>query len=430
MFPKINNKSLLDCTEEDLQTLIDNPDYRENEYIDYKKTFTHLDLYNAKKEIIEAKKAELKSDVCSFANAEGGYLIFGISDEKGYAKEIVGVLIDNDNTDQFELNIRNILNFILPKSPYIKFHFIKLINGKYVVILFIKHDNFAPYTQILDQKGYVMSTRSGNGKRLMTYAEVKNMFNQSFELEKDILIYRNERISHFSNSVDTIGKQVKRFFLFHIIPETFMDSSYTHNIFMLENNKVFQSYHIFEAFCSTSRYTPCIEGLRCFGDTQYHNKHECIIYNNGIVECYAALDNYLYPDFSPRSVPTNVHDEHLFVEKNDIWDKIEKVIDAYRRSFVKLYSDERFFFCITICGAEGIISEKNDHGIGYISRIDRNRLLCAPMVCTNIEDEELFEKSKKALHIEYFLSLGVKYNNELNQLIHEVYNNDTDIKTE
>lgn len=52
------------------------------------------------------------------------------------------------------------------------------------------------------------------------------------------------------------------------------------------------------------------------------------------------------------------------------------------------------------------------------------------MVCTNIEDEELFEKSKKALHIEYFLSLGVKYNNELNQLIHEVYNNDTDIKTE
>lgn len=37
MFPKINNKSLLDCTEEDLQTLIDNTDYRENEYIDYKK---------------------------------------------------------------------------------------------------------------------------------------------------------------------------------------------------------------------------------------------------------------------------------------------------------------------------------------------------------------------------------------------------------
>ena len=50
MFPKINNKSLLDCTEEDLQTLIDNPDYRENEYIDYKKTFTHLDLLLIDKE--------------------------------------------------------------------------------------------------------------------------------------------------------------------------------------------------------------------------------------------------------------------------------------------------------------------------------------------------------------------------------------------
>ena len=82
MFPKINNKSLLDCTEEDLQILIDNPDFRENEYLDYKKAFAHLELQNERKNVIEAKKAELKSDICSFANAEGGYLIYGISDEK------------------------------------------------------------------------------------------------------------------------------------------------------------------------------------------------------------------------------------------------------------------------------------------------------------------------------------------------------------
>ena len=115
MFPKINNKSLLDCTEEDLQILIDNPDFRENEYLDYKKAFAHLELQNERKNVIEAKKAELKSDICSFANAEGGYLIYGISDEKGCAKEIVGIQIENDNTDQFELKIRNILNTIIPE---------------------------------------------------------------------------------------------------------------------------------------------------------------------------------------------------------------------------------------------------------------------------------------------------------------------------
>jgi len=31
MFPLINGKSLLDCTETDLQQLLGNPDYREND---------------------------------------------------------------------------------------------------------------------------------------------------------------------------------------------------------------------------------------------------------------------------------------------------------------------------------------------------------------------------------------------------------------
>lgn len=43
MLPKINGKSFLECTEEDLKGLIDNEAYREDEYIDYKKTFSFLE---------------------------------------------------------------------------------------------------------------------------------------------------------------------------------------------------------------------------------------------------------------------------------------------------------------------------------------------------------------------------------------------------
>ena len=91
MLPKINNKSFLECTAEDLQVLIDNPDFRENEYIDYKKNFAFLEFPKDKKELIANKILEFKNDICSFANAEGGYLVFGISDENGCAKEIVGI---------------------------------------------------------------------------------------------------------------------------------------------------------------------------------------------------------------------------------------------------------------------------------------------------------------------------------------------------
>lgn len=350
MFPKINNKTLLDITEEDLQILIDNPDFRENEYLDYKKAFAHLELQNENKHVIDSKRAELKSDVCSFANAEGGYLVYGISDKNGCANEIIGVQIDNDNTDKFELNIRNILNTIIPKSPYIKFHFIKLVNGKFVVVIYIKHDNFAPYTQVIDDKGYIMYKRSGNGKRLMTFTEVKNMFNQSLELDKEINKYRNERVNYYmSEYTSGEAESQNKFLLLHIIPETFLDSSYNKNFFILEKNKEFGSYPIFEAFCGTHRSVPCADGLRGCGDTICYDGNECVINNNGVVECFAMLNNFLY------SVASN-DDERL--DHNEFWNTIEKVLDEYRRCFVKLCADERVFFCITICGAKGVIGKK------------------------------------------------------------------------
>lgn len=424
MFPKINNKSLLDCTEEDLQILIDNPDFRENEYLDYKENFAYLEIPKENKRVIDAKKADLKSDVCAFANSEGGYIVYGISDENGCAKETVGIQIENDNTDKFELDIRNVLNTIVPKSPYIIFHFVKLNTGKFVVVMFIKHDSFAPYTHIVDNKGYIMYKRSGNENRIMTYTELKNMFNHSLELDKEIIKFRNERVNFYNATEDIlrVDESQNRFILLHIIPETFLDSSYNRNVFMLEKNHEFSSYPIFEAFCSTNRSVPCVDGLRCCGTTPSYSRYECRINNNGIVECFTPLSNYLY-SISPN--------DDIRLDHNELWKSIEKVLDAYRSSIMNINTDERVFWCITICGAKGVIGEKRDYGIGYIGNIDRNLLLCSPTVCEHLEDDQAFDIAKKNLHIEFLLSLGVKYNKMLNQLIDEVYektNVDTDTR--
>lgn len=44
MLPKINGKSFLECTEDDLKNLIDNPDFRESEYIDYYKNYPEFQI--------------------------------------------------------------------------------------------------------------------------------------------------------------------------------------------------------------------------------------------------------------------------------------------------------------------------------------------------------------------------------------------------
>ena len=40
MLPTINGKEIIDCSLTDIQVIIDNPDYAENEYLDYKKAFS------------------------------------------------------------------------------------------------------------------------------------------------------------------------------------------------------------------------------------------------------------------------------------------------------------------------------------------------------------------------------------------------------
>ena len=412
MLPKINNKSFLKCNHLDLSVLIDNPDYRENEYIDYKKTFAFLEMPKGKER--NAKISEFKSDVCSFANSEGGYLIFGISDENGCAKEIIGVEIPNNNTDKYELDLRNKLNGIYPKTPYLKFHFVRLQNEKYVIVIFVQHDNLVPYTYIEDENNYRMYKRSGNGKQTMTYTELKNMFNQSLSLDSEIYKYRTERIQYYRNHEDSEGSTNLRFLLLHIIPETFIDSSYNQNMFVLESIRKISFYQLFDTFCGTTRSIPCVSGLRCWGQYGSYCGCECIVNNNGVVECFMPLDHYIDDDFYDRNKSL------LF--KKDVWNRIVSMYNAYCNTFKDMNTGERFFVCISIIGCKGVISEFEDCGIGYIGKIDRNVIISQPVVCEKIDDAENSSVLLDKMHIEFLSSIGVKNNRELHDLIDKVYN--------
>lgn len=229
---QINGKTLLECNEDDIQLLIDDPTYRENEYIDYKENFAFLEIDD--KKVKDTKKVEFRNDVCSFANAEGGYLIYGVREEQGSVSEIIGMTIPQSDTDKFELDRRNDLQPIFPRVPNIKFSFISLQTGKYVVVMYIKHDSFAPYTQIENQVNYKFFKRAGNQKAPMTYTEIRNMFNQSLSLEKEILSFRKERIRHYTGQSERIEDINDKFLLFHIIPATFLDHDYDQDMFVLQ----------------------------------------------------------------------------------------------------------------------------------------------------------------------------------------------------
>ncbi len=113
-----NNKPLATIEERDLQRLIDNQ-VREGRAIDYKRT-----LPGGK----DLEKKEFLADVSSFANASGGYLIFGMDEAEGVATEIKGLA--DINVDKEILRLNSILESGLePRIPSPEMQIVSLQNG-------------------------------------------------------------------------------------------------------------------------------------------------------------------------------------------------------------------------------------------------------------------------------------------------------------
>jgi len=391
MLPKINNKSLFECTESDFMEILNNPDYRENQYLDYKKAFA-FQLID-KNKIVE-KVYEFRNDVCSFANADGGYLIYGIADEQGMASEIVGV--DLADPDKFELDLRNKLTPIMPKVPPVRFHFVKLPSGKYIVVLFVDHDYYAPYLHIVDQKNYKIYKRDGNQKTTIGYTELKNMFVQSRVLEAQILELRKRRIGYY------IEQGEDQFLLYHIIPESFLNDR--KDLFLIERQNHVNFASVFSGARIDTRSIPCVDGLRYYNT---YGDERAILYNTGIVEFLLPLNAYV--------VAMGNQTEPYFYSE-DVWELIDNVSQGYQSIMPGYFGNQRYFGCVSIMGCKNAISERNDLG-RPATTIDRNEIICEPTVFTRIEDKNIFYIDLKRLHLNYLLSLGIK---RVDNLIEEI----------
>lgn len=403
MLPQINNKSLLECTADDFEVLVGNSDYRENQYLDYKEDFSFI---HAPKDKAASKIVEFRNDICSFANAEGGYIIYGISDDQGTASEIVGVEIENP--DKFELNLRNKLMPILPKVPSIQFCFVKLENGRYIVVIFIEQDFYSPYIHIEDQKNYKIYKREGNQKAIVGYTELKNMFIKSRVLEDEILIFRKKIIDYYRSFNDNAHE---RFMVFHIIPESFQNTRKQLFFYEIQERQSYRA--VFSETNIDSPSLPCVDGLRYVntcGDEQG------LLYNNGIGEFILPLGKYI-----------STVREGEFFSNDDVWRFIDVISQGYRRIMPGLFGKQRYYACISIIGCRNIIVEENGYGRN-LTRIDRNEIICPPVLFTDIEDVDYFLNDLKKLHLEYLLALGIKREETVSRLVEAINQFNSEIK--
>ncbi len=389
----INGKSANMLTEDDLFTLIDNEEYKENQYIEYKKMFAFWDN-SLTKEQKKYEAIEFKRDVCSFANAEGGYIIIGISDKNGLADELVGIEIKDDNKDKCELDIREKLNNIQPKTPSVKVHFINLKNTKYIVILEIVSDVFSPYVYNSGNDVYDFVSRIGNGKRRMSYNQVMRMFNQSLVIKKEIETFRQNRTKFYSKL-----KENKQYCSIHVISQDFVDVSAHKKVYML----YIGDRSLVNLPSGFDFVSPNVDGIKFIPYDREHN-NDAYIFNSGICEFNIDLsyNNYLHNRENTYTLSSRA-----------LWNEI--IIEQIKYSInqlIKLGFNKKVYIGFDLVCNEGTITEHNDF---FKAKIDRNLITSSLIEVDDISNNDLLNESIRNLYFEYLLALGIKDSNKYNE---------------
>lgn len=379
----LNGKDYKKWLEDDISVIIENDAYKENEFIDYKETFAVLEFTDKVQR--RKKQEEFRHDVCSFANAEGGYLLFGIKEVSGVPVEIKGISIEN--IDRFELDRRNELFGIMPIVPVIDFSFIHLKNGKYVVTVKISKGNHKPYIYIENEGIFKFFIRRGNRKQAMSYMEISSNFLHSSLLSDEIKQFRKNKMLLYREEQQGIP-----FALIQIIPDDLLNNHTRNILYDVYKEKKLNFHKIFEGLCF-GHIVPNVDGI-CFPDYGYDNGVFLQIYNNGTTELFYKVESR--------------------ERQGEAWiwyPGIIKQMEALLQGTVKLYKEieqrSTMYVCVSIFGCKGMWSEY-DFENDYAAKVDRDAIYCMPLEISDILEEskvnEIMDECKKMI----CYSLGIR----------------------
>lgn len=220
------NKSIEEISIDDVRGLVRDK-IPEGKTLDYK---VHLQIET------KDERKEILTDICAFANASGGIIIYGIEEEAGTAKDLIGVKCDNQDVVKLKLDSL-VRDGIEPRIWGVQVVSIPFDTEHYIFIIKVPSSWSRPHVVTLSNSWRFYS-RNSAGKYQLDYFEIKNLFIASENTIDKINRFRLDRISSIvaGNTPVPLGKNKNSYVILHIIPIFNFDLNVKININQLDDD--------------------------------------------------------------------------------------------------------------------------------------------------------------------------------------------------
>ena len=282
------NKQLDKINLDDIN-LLKNDAVLEGKTIEYKRT---------PPESSDSGRKEFLADISSFANASGGDLIFGITEEGGTPKSIDGIEIKN--IDEEILKYENIIRDGIEPRVSFSTRAVGVSDKKSIFIFRVGKSWSGPHRVIF--KGHdKFYSRNSAGKYALDTNELKNAFNFSQTLTEQINKFRTERISQLVADNLPLPFYDGGKIILHLIPLESFSPSYRLEL----TSSIVKPEKLRPIYSHGWSHRINLEGILSYSGGRDDKSHSYIqLYRNGIIEAVEGLilsdkgDNKIIPSIT------------------------------------------------------------------------------------------------------------------------------------
>jgi hypothetical protein len=254
----------------------------------------------------DSARRDFLADLCSFANASGGYLVYGMEEAEGLPTNLLGLLGDIDQAIQrLESMARD---GIRPAIPGLEFIRVTLANGNSAIVLVVPK-SWNPPHQVIFQKDYRFYTRGAAGRQHFDVDELRRIVLLSQEIGERIRQFRAGRVAAVMNGETPVALAPGARQILHFVPLVAFGAGTS-----IDMKPMFAKRELLvSAMNHGGSVRHNIDGLLAFSDSDTGHLAYAQLYRNGIIEIAA-----LQPDRTSRAgrpiLPSLSFEEDIFAQ--------------------------------------------------------------------------------------------------------------------